>query len=256
MANELIAKEVKVPDMGGIFSTSEKFDLALKMATSLSKSTMVPKEFQGNISNCVIAVDMAERTKMSPFMVMQNIYIVYGRPSWSSQFIGALINASRRYKEPIHYEMNGSKTSCFAWSIDQKGNKVEGPTVTIQMAKDEGWYGKNGSKWQTMPEIMLRYRALSFFGRMYCGDLLMGMYSQDEVIEMRGEVIETDEQKSMISEEIAEKANKGKEIGFESEADDNKPIEELKKGEEEVDCENNIHTEESTSGQMKFEAAF
>ena len=73
-----------VPDMGGIFANEEKFNVALRMATSLSKSDMVPKQFQNNVSNCVIAVDMAERTKMSPFMVMQNIYIVYGNPSWSS----------------------------------------------------------------------------------------------------------------------------------------------------------------------------
>lgn len=219
MANEVVKKQVNVPDMGGIFSTPEKFEVAFKMATSLSKSTMIPKEFQNNVSNCVIAVDMAERTKMSPFMVMQNIYVVYGKPSWSSQFIGAIINASKRYKEPIHYEMNKEKTSCYVWSVDHDDNKVVGPTVTLQMAKAEGWYDKNGSKWQTMPEMMLRYRALSFFGRMYCGDLLMGMYSQDEIIEVDG-------QADIISEEITQNANKGEEIGFEEIPEQEQLIEE------------------------------
>lgn len=245
MGNEIVKKQREIPDMGGIFSTPEKFEMALKMATSLSKSTMVPKEFQENVSNCVIAVDMAERTKMSPFMVMQNIYVVYGKPSWSSQFIGALINASRRYKEPVHYEMNKEKTACYAWSIDQNGNKVAGPEVTIQMAKDEGWYSKNGSKWKTMPEIMLRYRALSFFGRMYCGDLLMGMYTQDEVIEMN-------EKEIPVAAEIAENANKGGEIGFEENITEKK----IKNNNFEKETAKHETKPEQLTKQISFEADF
>lgn len=239
MENEIIQKQINIPDMGGIFGTSEKFELALKMAASLSKSTMIPKEFQGNVSNCILAVDIAERVKMSPFMVMQNIYIVYGKPSWSSQFIGALINSSRRYKEPIHYKMNDEKTSCYAWSIDQNGNKVVGPIVIIQMAKNEGWYDKNGSKWKTMPEIMLRYRALSFFGRIHCGDLLMGMYTNEEVIEMNNNM-------EFIDNEINEKANKGNEICFENE----KSIENLSD-----DAKTN-NKPTVIDNQLKFEAEF
>lgn len=254
MSNEMIKKQGEIPDMGGIFSTPEKFESAIRMATSLSKSTMVPKEFQENVSNCVIAVDMAERTKMSPFMVMQNIYVVYGKPSWSSQFVGALINASRRYKEPIHYEMNKEKTACRAWSIDQNGNRVEGPEVTIQMAKDEGWYSKNGSKWKTMPEIMLRYRALSFFGRAYCGDLLVGMYTQDEAIEMN-------EQEISVDEEISKNANKGGEIGFDENLIDEKASESENNnfGEKSMEQESKrkeIPQSEQHDRQMGFEADF
>jgi hypothetical protein len=55
------------------------------------------------------------------------------------------------------------------------------------MAKAEGWFGKNGSKWKTMPDLMLRYRAATFFGRLYCPELLMGMKVQEEVIDVLGE---------------------------------------------------------------------
>lgn len=50
----------------------------------------------------------------------------------------------------------------------------------MEMAVKEGWYQKNGSKWQSMPEQMLRYRAASFFGRIYAPDLLMGLKTQEE----------------------------------------------------------------------------
>ena len=56
--------------------------------------------------------------------------------------------------------------------------------VSIDMAKAEGWYGKQGSKWKTMPEVMLRYRAASFFSRTYCPDLTGGFHSQEEAMDI------------------------------------------------------------------------
>ena len=55
----------------------------------------------------------------------------------------------------------------------------------MQMAKDEGWSTKNGSKWKTMPEQMLRYRSASFFGRIYAPEILMGFKTTDEVEDMQ-----------------------------------------------------------------------
>lgn len=61
---------------------------------------------------------------------------------------------------------------------------IEGPPVSIEIAVREGWYTKNDSKWQTMPDLMLRYRAAAFFGRLYAPDVLMGMHTDEEVHEM------------------------------------------------------------------------
>lgn len=184
----------------GMWMDSNAFKMAQREATLLSTSSIVPKEYQGNMSNCFIALDMAIRVNMSPMMVMQNLYIINGRPSWSSQFIIALINRSGRYKTELQFEISGKgdTLSCYAWAEDQNGHKTEGPIVTMAMAKAEGWVSKNGSKWKTMPEIMIRYRAASFFGRFNCPDLLMGIsYSNDEIIEgIEGEdyIIMTEEQ--------------------------------------------------------------
>jgi hypothetical protein len=51
----------------------------------------------------------------------------------------------------------------------------------MDMAEKEGWLKKNGSKWQTMPQVMLRYRAASFFARMNCPELSIGLYSKEEL---------------------------------------------------------------------------
>lgn len=193
-----------------IFSGWQEFQAAGKMAAALSKSTIVPKDYQNNPGNCLIAIEMANRLGTSPMMVMQNLYVVNGRPAWSSQYIVAMINASRRYKTELQYDLvrdkNGKVVSCRAYAYDYNGHKVEGPEITMQMANDEGWTTKNGSKWKTMPEVMIRYRAASFFGRLNCPDMIMGIYSSDEVIEMPEDSYKDISQ--TVEETISQHANK------------------------------------------------
>lgn len=171
-----------------VFSDAQNFETALRMADCLSKSTVVPKDYQNNTGNCMIAIEMASRINTSPIMVMQNLYIVNGRPAWSSQWIIAMINSSRRYKTELQFTFGNAEEdgglSCQAWAEDYAGHKVVGPKITMNMANSEGWVSKNGSKWKTMPQVMIQYRAASFFGRMNCPDMIMGIYSKDEVTDM------------------------------------------------------------------------
>jgi len=194
---------------GSIFSNGNAFNLAGNMANYLAKSTIVPKEYQNNVGNCLIAIDMSVRLGVPPLMVMQNLYVVNGRPAWSSQYIIAMINNSKKYMTELQFELTGEgdNMECYAWAEDKNGHKVVGPTITIKMAKDECWTTKNGSKWKTMPEVMIRYRAASFFGRLNCPDMIMGIYTVDEVVELD----ETDFSVISIEEdvkaEISENAN-------------------------------------------------
>ena len=171
---------------GDLWSNTQTFGLAMRMANALAASTVIPKEYQGNPSNTLIALEMASRMGTSPMQVMQNLFVINGRPSWSSQYIIAVINASRKYKHELKFELTGKgdNMACYAWTTDKNGERIEGPVISMQMAKDEGWVQKNGSKWKTMPEVMIRYRAASFFGRLYCSDMIMGIYSQEEVYEL------------------------------------------------------------------------
>jgi len=185
--NQITTAQAPVRLSGGnIFGDSKTFELAQRMATALSTSTIVPKDYQGKLGNCLIALEMSARLNTSPLMVMQNLYVVNGRPAWSSQYIIAMINNSKKYQTELQYEITGTgdKMSCYAYADDYNGHRVVGPTITMEMAKKEGWLGRTGSKWQTMPEVMIRYRAASFFGRLHCPDMIMGLYSSDEVIDI------------------------------------------------------------------------
>jgi hypothetical protein len=192
-----------------IFHGYQEFQVAQRMAQALASSTIVPKEYHDNLGNCIIALEMANRLSTSPMMVMQNLYIVNGRPAWSSQYIIAMINASKKYKTELQFDLTGSgKTmACTAWAEDYNGHKVTGPTITMEMAEDEGWTTRNGSKWKTMPEVMIRYRAASFFGRLNCPDMIMGIYSTDEAVEIGPDEYREIDPAQRVQEEIKEKAN-------------------------------------------------
>lgn len=185
MANE-VQKIMNAP-MGVTagFQNAEGFALLQRMANMFASSTLVPPQFQDNFGNCVIALNMAQRLGADPLMVMQNLYVVHGTPSWSSKFMIAMFNQCGRY-ESIHYEETGKKGTdtqgIIAWAKEKStGEILKGPEVTIKIAKDEGWYGKNGSKWKTMPDQMLRYRAAAWFIRTTAPELSMGLQTVDEV---------------------------------------------------------------------------
>lgn len=192
------------------FTSQQGFELAQRAAALLSKSSLVPREYQNNLPNCVIALNMAARMNADPLMVMQNLYIVHGRPGWSSQFLISTFNTSGRFSA-LRYEWVGEEGKdswgCRAWAFEKAtGEKLVGSTVTIGIAKKEGWYGKNGSKWQTMPQQMLMYRAASWFIRAYAPELAMGMHTVEEL----GDIVdlEPEDYEVKVEQEIKENANK------------------------------------------------
>ena len=163
------------------------FELVQREAKALSLSQLVPKEYQGNIPNCLIAINLARRIGADPMMVMQQLDVIHGRPSWRSTFLIACINESGRYTA-LRYEIDGEgqERGCVAWAKEREtGDRIEGPRVTMAMAQAEGWSTKAGSKWKTMPELMLRYRAAAFFARTNCPELTMGLHTADEVEDMQ-----------------------------------------------------------------------
>jgi len=170
------------------FNSSSGWELAQRIGKAFASSDLVPQQYKGNLANCIVALEMANRMGASPLLVMQNLYIVHGNPGWSSKFLIACFNQCGRFSS-IRYTWNKDKSSCSAWAIEKSNSeRIEGPTVTLQMAKDEGWSTKNGSKWKTMPELMLMYRAAAFMIRTYAPEISMGMSTDDEMIDQVSDV--------------------------------------------------------------------
>ena len=182
----MIPRKLETDYSLGIFGTSDNFTMAYQMAKALAASTIVPRDYQNNAANCLIAIEQAQRLGVSPMMVMQNLYVIQGRPSWSSKFLIAAINNSGRFDMELQFDekndKDGKPYSCLCWTM-KNGRRVEGMEVNMDMARAEGWLGKNGSKWKTMPKLMLRYRAASFFSSLNCPELTLGLYTQEEAMD-------------------------------------------------------------------------
>lgn len=190
-----MSKEVAVnkPSLPG-FQSAEGFELLQRQAKMFSSSSLVPQQFQGeqNFGNAIIALEMAQRMNASPLMVMQNLYIVYGNPGWSSKFLIATFNQCGRF-EAIKYKETGKKGTdsqgIIAYTREKGSDEIiQGPEVTILIAKQEGWYDKKGSKWKTMPDQMLRYRAAAWLIRTTAPEISMGLQTTDEIIDVEGNV--------------------------------------------------------------------
>jgi len=177
--NELTTLQVN--QIANVEAEAKRFELEQRKAMIYAKSSMVPKAYQNNVGNVLIAQKMANRLRADLLMVMQNLYIVHGNPSWSAKFLIACFNSCGTYSS-IRYEMNDEKTECVASCVElQTGEILKGVTVSLEMAKAEGWSTKNGSKWKTMPELMLRYRAATYLIRTVAPQLTMGLQTIDEV---------------------------------------------------------------------------
>lgn len=225
MSNQVATQSDKPLTVTMGFGSLESFEFMQRTAKMFAVSSMVPTAYRETIvkgygqnqtveanpsavPNAMIALNMAQRMNADPLMIMQNLHVIEGRPSWSSQFIIAAINSSGRFS-PLRFDLtdgpeidatyttfeweNNRKVprvtkvrvknlSCVAWCVELATNtRLESTKVTMEMAVNEGWYGKNGSKWQSMPDLMLRYRTAAFFGRIYAPELLMGLTTAEEL---------------------------------------------------------------------------
>lgn len=189
-SQEPLALSVAAPTSATMWNDPKIMNLSFRTAKMLSSSGLVPDHYRNSPENCLVAIDLANRLGLSPIMVMQNLYIVKGKPSWSGSFCAAAVNGSGRFT-PLEFIFVGEQGTptygCYARARRRSNDAIcISDTVTMQMAEAEGWLGKPGSKWQTMPVQMMQYRAAAFFARAHCPDTLFGIPTYEEVQDVHG----------------------------------------------------------------------
>lgn len=232
---KMFASSELVPDMykatvKPFYANTSEADVKAIMAENKSAENKA-------MANCMIAIEMAQRIGASPLMIMQNMVIIYGRPSWSSKFLIATVNTCGRFeplkykivnlgkvgkvtytdyvwngksKAPVQKEYDGTQIDnlqCIAYTCANGSNEVlESSPIDIRMAIKEGWYTKSGSKWVTMTRQMLMYRAASFWTNAYAPELSMGMKTEDEIRDIID--VEYEDVTDRVERTKTEKANK------------------------------------------------
>ena len=183
VAEEQMPSETVGSSVVNVWNDKDAFDQMARKAAMLSRSTLLPAAYQGKTEDCFLIAEIAARLNWPPTMVAQSLYMVKGRPSWSGQACMSIIQGCGKFASvDLEYvgEEGTDKWGAYVTAVRvSDGKVVNGPKVTIAMAKAEGWM--NNPKWKNMPELMMGYRAAAFFARLYCPDVMMGFMTSDEV---------------------------------------------------------------------------
>lgn len=167
-----------------ISSQLQDFSDNWRIASQYSKSDLVPETYKNKPENVIIALGMSQKTGFDVFTIMQNLSIVRGKATWSGSFCRTLIESTGLYKDIDLVEVGKREDDTWGYYAQavrkSDGKIVKGATVTIGMARAEAWIAKN-TKWKSMPELMLQYRATAFFARVYASSAINGLQTAEEV---------------------------------------------------------------------------
>lgn len=164
----------------------KKFELEQRRASMFIATDFFPAHLRkgdknATIGTAVIVLDLAQRMNLGALEVAQSIYIIHGKPSFETKFLVARLNSSGLLKGRLNTILAPDGQSAHCEAVDaQTGQLLRGTTITMEMARREGWLSKNGSKWQTMPELMMKYRAQSFFINEFFPEVKYGLKTSDE----------------------------------------------------------------------------
>lgn len=186
--------------------TPQSLDEALRFADMLSKSNMVPKDYQGNPANCIIAMQWGMEIGLQPLQAMQNIAVINGRPSIWGDAMLAIVRGSGLL-EYIKEDPTADGCTC---TVKRKGEDEVDRTFTTEDAKRAGLLGKQGP-WQQNPKRMMQMRARAFALRDVFPDVLRGVniaeIAQDEPAEKDVTAESTAETQAAKPQTRAEKAH-------------------------------------------------
>lgn len=170
---------------GSLLMDPVRLERTLVLAERLALSPLIPQHLRGPkdiaVANFVLCMNIAERLKEDPIAVMQSIFFVNGTPGWKASYMISRANQSGVFKGPIRWRSTGEgvdlEVTAYAKMADD-GEVVE-IKVSMNMAKLEGW--TKNTKYASMPEQMLRYRAATFLIRLYCPEVMLGYQTVEEI---------------------------------------------------------------------------
>lgn len=154
---------------------------AMELGKLMAASNFVPPHLRGKPGDCLAVVMQATRWEMDPFAVAGKTYFVQDRIAYESQLVTAVVNSRAPLVGRLHvdYTGEGDKTIC---TVSGKLKGDERQKSVIQ----EIWTitTKNSPLWKQSPRQQLAYYTQRLWARLYCPEVLMGVYGIDEMQDM------------------------------------------------------------------------
>lgn len=148
----------------------------------LAKSGLVPDHFAKTPEAVYTALEMARALQEEPVTLMQSIYFIGGKAGFAASYMLSRMRRRGVIRGTVRYLVTGKGDGLAvrASVVDAvTGEVIEGPEVSMDMARAEGW--TKNAKYKSMPEVMLRKRAITFLVREHYPDVLMGFHTLDEI---------------------------------------------------------------------------
>lgn len=180
---------VNVNNTSAMVLNGDSMEKMLKFSEMMATSKItIPKHLQGNAGDCFAIVMQAMQWGMNPFAVAQKTHLVNGVLGYEAQLVNAVINSRAPITTRLNYEWFGdwSKVNGKTSNSDDIGvivsatmrGESEPRTLSISMA--QVGTVRNSPLWVNDPRQQLAYLATKRWSRLYCPDVILGVYTADE----------------------------------------------------------------------------
>lgn len=162
-----------------VFLDTGKFEQMQRYATLMSTAKLVPQHLQGSVGDCFMVCQQADRWKMDPFAVAQKTHIVQGKLGYEAQLVAAVINsrAPLSARLNVRFEGEGADLVCIAFATmegESEPREKRSPRISDITTK-------NSPLWKVDPPQQLAYWTQRAWARLHCPDVLLGVYTADEL---------------------------------------------------------------------------
>ena len=151
----------------------------------------VPKHLAGKPADCMAIVMQAMQWGMNPYAVAQKTHLVNGVLGYEAQLVNAVISSSSAIQGRFHYEYGGDweRIAGQKDGRDELGLFIRVGAV-LRGEADITWgeaiyladiTTRNSPLWKTAPKQQIAYLAVKYWARLYCPEVILGVYRPDEV---------------------------------------------------------------------------
>ncbi len=217
-------------DTAALVLDPASIDSMYRLAEIMAKGrSTIPDHFKGNPGDCMAIVMQAVQWRMNPFAVAQKTHLVNGVLGYEAQLVNAVVQSSGITKDRFHYKSYGDWTKIIGKtkviSVPAKGEKkaYEFRVPDYSMADEDGlginvWATlkgeseprildlllsqasvRNSPLWASDPKQQLAYLAVKRWTRLYAPDVILGVYTKDELEESQPKERDITPQKAVVN---------------------------------------------------------
>lgn len=167
----------EVRSAGGLRLALNSFAELEKFSNFMAISNFVPKHLRTKPADCLAVLLQAMRWEMDPFAVAQKTYFVNDGMAYEAQLVNAIVlsRAKLKNRPKLSWSGEGENLKCKVSAVFEGEDEPEEFEAEIKTIST-----RNSPLWKQQPKQQLGYFALRAWARLYCPDVLMGVYTKEE----------------------------------------------------------------------------